>query len=217
MGGLVHGIVEEVVRSPIAARRAVATVAAVAIVLTGCSTPVVEQTLTDDAEIQRVIDTKWDSFHERYPGITRPDVAIQKVINPDDWGDVVGQCMRDDGFPDVKVENGQVGWTSETGQESALQLAFFVCEARFPIDPKYTRDLTDAQWGLLFDYYVTTLVPCLSTFGYEIPDPPSRTAFIENHGAGDAAWAPYMFVDAGAENWDELNATCPQSDSSILD
>jgi hypothetical protein len=82
----------------------------------------------------------------------------------------------------------------------------------FPIDPKYTTPLTDQQLGALYDYNLNTLVPCLEAEGYEVPDAPSKTTFIDTFLSDP--WYPY--ADAfGSGSYSQaeyyrVSELCPQ-------
>lgn len=97
-------------------------------------------------------------------------------------------------------------------QEESFNLAMFTCMAQYPLDPKYSATLTDDRLGVLYEYYVKTLTPCLEAQGYSVTPAPSKSTFIDTY--YDKTWTPYVdlnnaFVGTQAE-WDRINGACPQ-------
>lgn len=119
--------------------------------------------------------------------------------------------MHAAGFPDVSVtpDGGLTSGVVPTAQGEAFAVARYVCSVQYAIDPKYSQPLTDTDLGKLYDYYLSTLIPCIEANGFEIPDPPSRATFIDTY--LDTAWNPYAQIDGFSQaQWDKLNQDCPQ-------
>lgn len=79
-----------------------------------------------------------------------------------DHGTAVAACLTDAGF-DSGV------WTGTTAVSRArtrdLELASYVCEAEFTLDPALAVEWTPVQLRLLFDYWTQFYVPCLEAHG----------------------------------------------------
>jgi hypothetical protein len=187
--------------------------AALLIALAGCAQvpqPEVDMT-TRAGQLQAQIDGYWQSFTARNPGIERPEVDIERVVDLSEADAIINQCIEEEGFPDGEFA---------TGQETQMELAIFVCKARFPLDPKYTRPFTDKQHAFVYDYYLNELVPCLEHEGYEqTVTPPSRQVYIDTGGEGAGWWFPYEAVDAdiSEDEWLRINELCPQAPLEVYD
>lgn len=65
------------------------------------------------------------------------------------------------------------------------------------------------QLGTLYDYYVSSLIPCLEAANYAIADPPSKGKFIDSY--RQTAWNPYLYVpDFSQAAWYKLQTDGPQ-------
>jgi hypothetical protein len=118
-------------------------------------------------------------------------------------------CLRSHGFErrqlsedvwavDVPPEQTDIYLAAQT--TCAEEAGFLTDEPVAPPSPEY------------LDGYYTALLEtatCLIDRGHQVPEPPSREAFIE---AGDSAWHPYdVIVDTLTQaGWNEVNAICPQ-------
>lgn len=143
----------------------------------------------------------------------RPDVDLVRFIDPSEWAEVMVDCLVDQGV-DAKVSNdGQGGFESQgvAGQEMSMEIARYVCDAKYPVDPSLTQPPTDAELDYLYDYFVDVLNPCLEREGIDVIEPPSRQAFKDSLQSPDS-WSPYLAVGIpGQEEWTRLNRACPQS------
>ena len=92
-----------------------------------------------------------------------------------------------------------------------MEIARYVCDAKYPVDPSLTQPPTDAELDYLYNYFVDVLNPCLEREGIEVIEPPSRQAFKDSLLSPDS-WSPYVDVDIrGQDEWTRLNRACPQS------
>lgn len=137
-----------------------------------------------------------------------PKIELIRWTTIDDVGSVLAKCYTDNGFPS-KATVGVPGVTPEGGvapdQLSAFNLVEYRCEAQYTLDPTYTRDWTDEQKGLLYDYYVEFLVPCLTGLGYTFDSPPSRAVFVAKYPS--VVWNPAQKVQPNITA--EQNEKCP--------
>lgn len=204
--------------------RAVATLAsavAVAAVVTGCSNagptlppppPQLSEQETSAAYAE-LLEQSWQGVESQFPDAVRPDVDLVRFIDPSEWAEVMVDCLVDQGV-DAKVSNdGQGGFESQgvVGQEMSMEIARYVCDAKYPMDPTLTQPPTDAELDYLYDYFVDVLNPCLEREGIDVIEPPSRQVFKDSLQSPDS-WSPYLAVDIrGQDEWTRLNRACPQS------
>jgi hypothetical protein len=138
------------------------------------------------------IEELWDKLQARYPDAVRPDVAFERFITQDEESEVIAACLREQGIP---LEIKQHGWqvSAPIGEELEVELAFFVCEVRFPISPSLYQPFTDDELRYTYRYFVEQLRPCLLGRGYDIGEPPSFEEFRERWWT-DHHWSPYRDV-----------------------
>jgi len=144
-----------------------------------------------------------------------PQVALIRWTSHADWGQMMAQCLQDAGF-NVQGAGSTILFPDGVGpaQQSALNLASYVCDSKYSMHPKYTQPFTADQFGVWYDYDVEWLVPCLATLGVTVSTAPTRETFIaQGLQNGSPDWDP--FGEAGAEfsaSWQKdllLNQTCP--------
>lgn len=137
-----------------------------------------------------------------------PRVELVRWATIDDVGPVLAECYTDSGFPS-KAAIGVPGVEPEGGvapdQLSAFNLVDYRCQGQYTLDPTYTRDWTDEQKGLVYDYYVEFLVPCLTGVGYTFDPAPSRAVFVAKFPSVD--WNPSLKVQSSITA--EQNEQCP--------
>ena len=171
--------------------------------------------------MQEQLDSYWDFVSGQVDGAERPDVEQVRLIDPFEWAQVQAQCMRDEGFTDVVVlpDGGIKPGAGNDQQQSAYALARYVCNAKYPIDPKYTAPLSEVQIRAVYDYFLNDLVPCLEDNGHSVPEPPSLEVFIETFAT--SRWSPYteVFGSGSSVPMDEyyrVSAACPQWPTDLV-
>ncbi|MCB2177622.1 MAG: hypothetical protein KQH57_17570 [Actinomycetales bacterium] len=115
-------------------------------------------------------------------------------------------CLTDAGFEtDV--------WTGTTGVSQvdapARDLAAYICEAKYTLDPALAGDWTPAQLNLLYDYWTQFYVPCLQAHGAEVSTTewPEKAGWVRawNRPDRDTWWPP-----------DDLLAGLPEQEQAAL-
>lgn len=189
------------------------------VTLVGCAAEPQTSQQNLDPLLEQSLDASWQEFSARYPGIERPDVAVEKVMDAEGYPAQLVDCVHEAGFPEVTLDpDGGIAY--EGSQLPAYDLALYTCSARFPVDPKYTQPLDDEQLSKLYDYYTQELVPCIESEGYTAPEAPTRQYFIEHYLEG--AWQVYAGVADATQTgsmseWYRMNEVCPQVDYAIWD
>ncbi len=141
-----------------------------------------------------------------------PKVAFVRWIGNND--PIIPQCMTEHGFRSWELEDG--GMASDPyppSQESAYQLAEYICYSKYTIDPKFSQEWTNDQIGLVYDYWTEYYVPCLAAHGVTTDPAPSRQEFIATfHDVNKQTWWPidsYAMI-ASKSKKDAVRKTCPQ-------
>jgi hypothetical protein len=124
------------------------------------------------------------------------------------WDEVVAaklQCLVDQGWP---VEaNGPRGISAEkvpVAQNFQAQVDELRCEAGLALPDMSTTTSSDV--GRLYDFLVGQIAPFLEAEGFDVPEPPSRDAFMENYPNVD--WSPWGSVPDSADHA-ALDKQCP--------
>jgi hypothetical protein len=188
--------------------------------LTGCQAPLTTSSTptSDDEYMQQEIDSAWQSYLDVWgTADERPTVAIERIIEQDEWAPVMAECLSGEGFADVvTAPDGTFSYDGPASQTQAYDRAVYVCTARFPINGKYYRPLSSAQLTKLYAFYVDEQTACLEENGYSVGDPPSLAQFLETVGT-PRGWAPYSSVSYSTQSeWERINAACPQTPGTNL-
>lgn len=186
--------------------------------LTGCAAP--ESTpATDPALEQRmraIADQAWDDLLAKHRDAQRPEYRVERMITMDEWGSVIAGCMNDLGFTSV-TDSGDGGILSgdmNPGQSEPYDIALYDCQARYPLDPKYSDPLTEEMIAKIYDHYVDELTPCVEGLGYDVPTAPSRQRFMETYATNP--WNPLGDIIteiAASENGNDIQLlleACPE-------
>ena len=193
-----------------------ATLTVLALLLTGCAAQPAPGPAAEDPLLAQYLEQHWKEFSVRHSDVERPEVAVVAVMNAEEYPAQLVSCLHEEGFPEVTLDPlGGIGY--EGSQLDAYDLAMYICESRYPIDPRYTQPLTDEQLGKLYDYYANELVPCIEREGYTAPEAPTRQYFIDHF--SDAPWRPYSEVSdaTGESEWYRMNEVCPQTTYTLWD
>lgn len=124
-----------------------------------------------------------------------PQVTPLRVVFRDEYYAVQQSCLADQGFETELGPDGE-GLTVELadGQAEAHYLADYICSARFPLHAAYSRDLTEAQLRVYYDWNREEVASCMANRGYEPSEPPSFPVFVETYRSGRGLWAPFDAV-----------------------
>lgn len=201
---------------PWLAVRSALAVLMVTLLLSGCgSTPEPSTSsgpkLSDAEEqlIQESLDSSWWLVVTLYPEAVRPEVERVRLVAQSDRPTAIADCLTEQGY-DVLVD--WQGSISTTRADEAYHVAFYTCEAMYPLYPEYLVPLSNAQLEHLYDYFLDTLKPCLEAEGYGTPPAPSLQQFLEAYNDG-GGWNTYAEVAAAGlppGEWARINAECPQ-------
>lgn len=192
--------------------------AAVALCLSGCSTP--EPSPVDGESGSGLSAEDEAVYYETYLKNTAdfwrvenpPTVQVVKWVKPEDLQQYTDPCVRDQGF----TQRPDLSWDVPGEQDSAFRLASYKCWAAYPTLPKYSAPWSDKQRGVQYDWTVDHVVPCLEERGYTIVGVPSRQTFIETYPTDP--FYPFAQVPGTLSNeeWNQLERECPQIAPSEL-
>lgn len=185
-----------------------ALVAAV-LLLTGCSTvQAPEPGLTGaelDAAREQQMEGRWAATG-LYPD-QRPPAPPVTTLSIEDWAYAYVKCMNNAGFDNyTALDDGGYSVSHPNGDLTELErLTDYLCAMSFEIEGQFDGMYNAAEIDYLYDYYATTLVPCLGSRGFAPDSVPTRNEFTAQTGS----WHPYFAMHA--EEWLDLF-----SDRSIL-
>lgn len=155
------------------------------------------------------------SFIARTGSLPPADAQFVRLIEPSDYGDVLAECAREQGFGAQAMPDGGVKYdTVPEDQILAFEEAIYRCEVAYPTHPRFFEPWSDERVRATYDYVVNELVACLEAEGYPVAEaPPSFDTYLADFRAEDRlAWNPYSTsVDAPSEaEWRRINEACPQ-------
>lgn len=195
-------------------------VLAAAVLLTACSSaprpPKLEAT-AEQLAAQEEIDLKQysDAVFANDPNAELPKVERVRFITLDEWPEVMAKCLTAEGFYST-VDQGALGTSAPEDQVGPYRIAQYVCNAKYPIDPRQMLPFVDDQIRYLYEYYVQVATPCLEGMGFEVPDPPSLQAYIDSY-RDSPDWRPYenASINSTREEWSRIQEECPQRPAGL--
>lgn len=144
-----------------------------------------------------------------------PEVElIRWTEGPTEHWTAVAQCLTDRGFPaEAKVDARGVIFPnggSPEEQNDALDIAWYVCQAEYSLDPRFYDDWNEDQLGVVYDYFTQYYIPCMKAHNQPVneKEKPSRDVYITTyHNPEIDRWWPYP------ENRvppDDVTKICPE-------
>ncbi|PWB96435.1 hypothetical protein DF220_00185 [Salinibacterium hongtaonis] len=157
----------------------------------------------------------------QHPNAQRPDVELIRYVQPNESASAQADCLIAAGFVNTTVtpDGGVVTDFGSAAQAEPFAIAGYTCRVQYPLDPKYTAPLTNAEVMFIYDYFVEELTPCLESEGFSVTAAQSRGKFAETYESG-TAWHPYEGVIESTttnEQWWSINARCPQMPTDFRD
>lgn len=166
--------------------------------------------------IAHINDDAWEQLSGMFPEAIRPEVEQVRVVSPSEWNEVIAQCVKGQGFAASANPDGGISYGAIPDEQAEAQnLAVYVCRVKYPIDPSFSLPLTTDEASFIYEYYKNTLVPCLSSHGYEV-EMPSESVFGDILKTEGSPWSPYgdlQEVEGAA--LDTLLVECPQTPSGF--
>lgn len=158
---------------------------------------------TFDAGERRVREL---AAYAEHLGLTEvPDVKPVRFVTLDERPAAYAACMAEQGYP----QGDDGSYSAAQGQEGSLRLALYVCEASYPLVDKYEQPYTAAQKRIIYDYFASTLLPCLESKGVEVPPLPLYETFLASIGTPNE-YSPHAYVgDLTPKEMRELDSACP--------
>lgn len=176
----------------------IAAVALVALSLSGCVAEPPPGPSPDAISAHRaeILEKTWANT-----GLTgeAPTAETQVASTEMEWIEAISGCLAeggvmasgwsfgsDEGYALLEQSGGGV-------DDPAAQRVFYVCVATYAAPNETDAVLSDAQLNYIYDYYVSTLVPCMIMNGFTPTTAPTRVEFLALAGQ----WNPYYSVDVG--------------------
>jgi hypothetical protein len=197
-------------RTPLVASIALA---ASLVVLAGCAVPAGESLGLSPQERAEFTgdrnDARWQRLFGDRTDVARPTVKVIRYVRPEGLNRFWAGCVNDAGFEEVHEYGEGISFGVAANEVDAAYLAFYICTARYAIEPTAVGYLSERQLGNLFDYYASRLIPCLALAGYPVVLDGTREQFIALGLAGVAP-NPYKAIQVpSAAAWRALDLRCP--------
>lgn len=183
-----------------------------ALVLSGCAGGGHEAGSTSEPEPlldSQVHEEQLAGIAAMYGLIDVPEVQVRRIIEPAEWQTVLAACMAEQGF-EKDADGSWPGIPVE--QKDTFNAALYVCHASYPVPTVYSQPWSEPQKRAMYQYTVSTLIPCLEEEGFRITDVPTQETFVDTFDT--RPWWPYEQLDISSMSQneiDELNTRCPQT------
>ena len=177
-----------------------------ALLLAGCATaqpePLTGLTEDEQAEYAQSFALQWSGIELEDP----PSVDVVAYLPADDWGAALSGCMNSAGY-DGYVDTGNgFFFPARSDSDEAQNLALYTCIGEYPVRADYSSYANHAQLEFLYDYFQDSLIPCIESSGFDVPDTaPARDEFVAY--TVIPRWNPYKAMTQRATS--ELLGRCP--------
>ncbi|MCB2177621.1 MAG: hypothetical protein KQH57_17565 [Actinomycetales bacterium] len=126
--------------------------------------------------------TQWLADTAEQAGLQDPpQVALVRWTEGNaDHDEATAGCLTDAGFTASVGSDRGVDLDVPEAQVDAFQLAMYVCESKYTLDPVYYQEWTTDQLNLIFDYWTQFYLPCLQAHGVpvDLGAVPSKAAWV---------------------------------------
>lgn len=145
-----------------------------------------------------------------------PPVEIVRFIEEEEFTSVQVDCLAEFGFDAKETPDGGVIPPRVPDEQiGALNEAAYVCQARYPLDPRRRQELPLAPAQEYYDHLVES-VSCVESLGYPISDSPSKEAWLGQYYNTEDWWNPFMEATPSSEAAvAELHETCPREPEGL--
>ena len=177
--------------------RFTAVAAAVLLALCGCAPTQTLPPAPAGDELDELIAVELD-FQWQYVGLPpdgeRPAVERERIVSGAEAQAVHHDCMVDAGYEDYTDAVGAIFG----GASIAMRVAIYECSARFPVPPSEFNLYSENQLEFLYDYYVTSVIPCLEATGVHVKDVPPRDEFVHPERFNLFSWSPFEGLESSS-------------------
>lgn len=182
------------------------------LLLAGCaSAPALPPGPTDDeadAAVAEELAQYWRTIDQ--PGAPPAGVERVEFTTTVNWSTAQVVCLQAAGLAAREISGGYAidDYGPLTPSEGVA--AQWTCLRQFPVDPRSTGLLSDAQILYMYDYFAERLAPCLQLKGYKVAPVPVRDDYVHRVRTGEF-WNPYYNVDGVpiATDFRVIDAACP--------
>lgn len=166
-------------------------------------------------------DAELDDYRESYLSaraeqLTTPPPEVELVrwtTTLADDASAQAECLTEAGFPAEPSADGSLTFTPSVpgSQDDALNLALYVCAAKYTPVPALTTDWTPEQIGMAWDYWNEAFIPCLESRGLPVPDEeiPTRQTYIDTFYEGNSRWMPSAWITDYGDDAQAVAEACP--------
>jgi len=146
-----------------------------------------------------------------------PPTDVVRWVDDAEETTVIAGCLTEAGFEVTNVTSLGYDLAVPEEQESALDLALYVCTAQYPVPSgDASAPPTEEHIRAVYDFYTKTLAPCLTNEGHEPPPAPSWEKFRADYADGTSTiWEPFADVvradRLSADEITRLGQVCPEA------
>lgn len=145
---------------------------------------------------------------------------VIREVSREEQLEVEAACLIDRGFPVFGDADGR-GMRSEAGsadQAEVYFIAFYECQAQYPLEPKYYQPYNDAQLTAWYEHLIDETTPCLTAQGYTVTEPaPSVEVWINGYRTGTSDWWHPVFDAVSEALQNDIHDVCPTQPDNFFD
>lgn len=120
-----------------------------------------------------------------------PEVEIVRIVPIEEWAEAQVSCLAEEGFAASAHPGGAVEYADVPSEQGPLlNLAAYLCEAKYPYDVRRNEKLPEKQATAQYEFFKSTVAPCVESLGYEVSEPPSLQTWLSDYNATGNAWDP---------------------------
>ncbi len=139
-----------------------------------------------------------------------PEVELKRFVATSEWAQVQVDCMIQAGFSASANPQGGIEYADVPKEQgSALNLAAYVCQLQYPVDPRTHLALPRVRAEMQYDWLVSSVYPCVASQGYTVSAPPTRDTWLDQYYSHESYWDPYVQANPDTDGLDRLYEACP--------
>ncbi len=152
------------------------------------------------ADYRRAIEASYGGDALVFPNPATNSLGFSAIADAAAWQANVNACFAVNRVRGVHAgPDFTIVGAPQQGDDTTEPPGFFACVVRYPSPSQLDQRMSPAQLSALYDYYVTSAVPCMLAAGIPLPVIPGRAKFVADF-SRQLHWHPFTAPPAGTSN-----------------